>query len=133
MGAEPAVALRTMNQTDLADYLDTNLTDQISRIDGVGDVQVFGSPYAMRIWLDPSKLSAFGLSAADVVNAVSEENSQISAGAFGLRPTEEGQMLNATIMAPPYPAPPREMRRAPQRARGRALRGTTACCGGLSP
>ena len=58
----------TMNQTDLADYLDTNLTDQISRIDGVGDVQVFGSPYAMRIWLDPSKLSAFGLSAADVVN-----------------------------------------------------------------
>ena len=105
-----------MDQADLADYLDTNLTDQISRIDGVGDVQVFGSPYAMRIWLDPSKLSAFGLSAADVVNAVSEENSQISAGAFGLRPTEEGQMLNATITAQSLLQTPEDFRQIVLRA-----------------
>ncbi len=87
------------DQADLSDYLVSNLRDDISRIDGVGDVQVFGAPYAMRIWLDPSKLAAYGLTAADVVAAVSEENAQISAGAFGTRPAEAGQQLNATITA----------------------------------
>jgi hydrophobe/amphiphile efflux-1 (HAE1) family protein len=88
-----------LEQVDLSDYLNSNLVDEFSRIEGVGDVQVFGSSYAMRIWLDPSKLAAFELAPSDVVSAVSAENAQISAGAFGERPTVEGQMLNATVTA----------------------------------
>ncbi|WP_424928301.1 efflux RND transporter permease subunit [Amaricoccus tamworthensis] len=87
------------DQADLSDYLNSNMVDDISRIEGVGDVQVFGSPYAMRIWLDPSKLAAYELSPSDVVAAVSAENAQISAGAFGTRPTVDGQALTATVTA----------------------------------
>ncbi|MBJ3777274.1 efflux RND transporter permease subunit [Acuticoccus mangrovi] len=88
-----------LDEVDLADYLNSNLVDEFSRIPGVGQVQVFGSQYAMRIWLDPSKLAAYELSAIDIVNAVSAENAQISAGAFGSLPAVDGQMLNATITA----------------------------------
>ncbi len=84
---------------DLSDYVSTNLIDEISRIDGVGSVRLFGSPYAMRIWLDPSLLAAYELTTSDVVAAVSAENTQIAAGAFGARPAEEGQQLNATVTA----------------------------------
>jgi hydrophobe/amphiphile efflux-1 (HAE1) family protein len=89
----------SLAQVDLADYMASNLVDQFSRIPGVGEVQVFGSQYAMRIWLDPSKLAAFELSASDVVSAVSAENAQISAGAFGDLPAPAGQQLNATVTA----------------------------------
>ena len=89
----------SLEQVDLADYMNTNLVDEFSRLEGVGEVQVFGAKYAMRIWLDPSKLAAFELTPADVVRAVSEENAQISAGAFGTLPAVEGQQLNATITA----------------------------------
>ncbi|MCB1421576.1 MAG: efflux RND transporter permease subunit [Nitratireductor sp.] len=89
----------SLEQVDLADYMNTNLVDEFSRLEGVGEVQVFGAKYAMRIWLDPSKLAAFELTPADVVRAVSEENAQISAGAFGTLPTIKGQQLNATITA----------------------------------
>jgi hydrophobe/amphiphile efflux-1 (HAE1) family protein len=88
-----------LEQVDLSDYLSSNLVDEFSRIEGVGDVQVFGAPYAMRIWLDPSKLAAYELATSDVVSAVSAQNAQISAGAFGALPTVEGQMLNATVTA----------------------------------
>ncbi|MCA8881136.1 MAG: efflux RND transporter permease subunit [Rhodobacteraceae bacterium] len=86
-------------QVDLADYLVTNMVDDFSRIEGVGSIRVFGGQYAMRIWLDPDKLAAYELAPSDVIKAVSEENAQISAGAFGTRPTVEGQQLNATITA----------------------------------
>ncbi|KGJ03514.1 multidrug efflux pump [Paracoccus halophilus] len=86
-------------QVDLADYLNSNIVNDLSRIEGVGSVQVFGAQYAMRIWLDPSKLAAFEMTPGDVIAAVSAENAQISAGAFGSRPAPEGQMLNATITA----------------------------------
>ena len=89
----------TFDQSDLSDYLNSNLVDEFSRIEGVGGVQVFGAQYAMRIWLDPSKLAAFQLSPTDIVSAVSAQNAQISAGAFGALPTVEGQQLNATITA----------------------------------
>ena len=89
----------SLNQTDLSDYLSSNLADEVSRISGVGDVRVFGSKYAMRVWLDPSKMSAFGIAPSDVVAAISAENAQVSAGSFGSRPAPEGQMLNATITA----------------------------------
>ncbi|PWE33550.1 hydrophobe/amphiphile efflux-1 family RND transporter [Maritimibacter sp. 55A14] len=89
----------TLEQVDLADYMVSNLVDEFSRIEGVGEVQVFGAQYAMRIWLDPVKLAAYELVPSDVVRAVSQENAQISAGSFGALPAPEGQQLNATITA----------------------------------
>ncbi|HDR28765.1 efflux RND transporter permease subunit, partial [Rhodovulum sp.] len=89
----------TLEQVDLSDYMVSNLVDTFARIEGVGEVQVFGSQYAMRIWLDPAKLAAFELTPADVVAAVSAENAQISAGSFGSLPAPAGQQLNATITA----------------------------------
>ncbi|RVU35824.1 efflux RND transporter permease subunit [Hwanghaeella grinnelliae] len=87
------------NQVDLSDYLASNMVDDFSRIEGVGEVRVFGSKYSMRIWLDPSKLASYDLDPSDVVDAVSSENAQISAGAFGDLPAVENQQLNATITA----------------------------------
>jgi len=88
-----------LDQFDLGDYMVSNLADEFARVEGVGEVRVFGSQYAMRIWLDPSKLAAFDLAPGDVVAAVSAENRQISAGAFGTLPAPEGQQLNATVTA----------------------------------
>ncbi|MBT9382856.1 efflux RND transporter permease subunit [Pseudooceanicola sp. CBS1P-1] len=106
----------SMDETDLGDYLQSNLVDDMSRIEGVGSVQVFGSQYAMRIWLDPAKLTAYELTPSDVVSAVSEENAQISAGAFGNRPAPEGQMLNATITAQSLLQTPEDFRQIVLRA-----------------
>ncbi|PTQ69327.1 efflux RND transporter permease subunit [Celeribacter persicus] len=89
----------SMDQADLADYLNTNMVDAFSRIEGVGGTQVFGAKYAMRIWLDPSKLAAFDMTPSDVVGAVSGYNAQISAGSFGSLPSPEGQAFTATISA----------------------------------
>jgi HAE1 family hydrophobic/amphiphilic exporter-1/multidrug efflux pump len=104
------------DQTDLSDYLNSNVVDEISRIEGVGSVQVFGSPYAMRIWLDPAKLASFELSPGDVVAAVSQENAQISAGAFGSRPTVAGQALTATVTAQSLLSTPQDFRQIVLRA-----------------
>ncbi|PZQ52497.1 MAG: hydrophobe/amphiphile efflux-1 family RND transporter [Rhodovulum sulfidophilum] len=87
------------DQADLADYLVSNMVDELSRVPGVGNVQVFGSQYAMRIWLDPAKLAAYDLAPSDVINAVSAQNQQISAGSFGSLPAPAGQRLNATVNA----------------------------------
>ncbi|TNC47298.1 efflux RND transporter permease subunit [Rubellimicrobium rubrum] len=103
-------------EVDLADYLVSNLVNDLSRLEGVGSVQVFGGQYAMRIWLDPSKLAAFDLTPADVITAVSEENAQISAGAFGTRPAPEGQQLNATITAQSLLQTPEDFRQIVLRA-----------------
>ncbi len=89
----------SMDQADLSDYLNSNLVDAFSRVEGVGGTQVFGAKYAMRVWLDPSKLAAFDMTPSDVVNAISGYNAQISAGSFGSRPAPEGQALTATITA----------------------------------
>ncbi|WP_417249648.1 efflux RND transporter permease subunit [Celeribacter sp.] len=88
-----------MDQADLSDYLNSNLVDAFSRIEGVGGTQVFGAKYAMRIWLDPSKLAAFDMAPSDVVAAVSSHNAQISAGSFGSLPSVDGQAFTATITA----------------------------------
>ena len=96
--------------------MSTNLVDELSRVEGVGSVQVFGSEYAMRIWLDPSKLAAFGMSPSEVVAAVSAQNAQISAGAFGARPAVEGQQLNATITAQSLLSTPEDFRQIVLRA-----------------
>ena len=105
-----------LDQADLSDYLNTSLVDEFSRIEGVGGAQVFGAQYAMRIWLDPSKLSAFGMTPSDVVNAVSSQNAQISAGAFGTLPAVDGQQLNATITAQSLLSTPDDFRNIVLRA-----------------
>src|SRR4051812_14652413 len=82
---------------DVSDYLVSNLQDPIGRITGVGDVNVFGTQYAMRIWLDPYKLSSFQLMPSDVVSALQSQNTQVSAGQVGQQPMPAGQMLNAIV------------------------------------
>ncbi|XDA97096.1 efflux RND transporter permease subunit [Sulfitobacter sp. LCG007] len=105
-----------LEDVDLADYMITNLVDELSRIEGVGSVQVFGGKYAMRIWLDPSKLAAYELTPTDVVSSVSAQNAQISAGSFGDRPAVEGQQLNATITAQSLLSTPEDFRQIVLRA-----------------
>tara|TARA_R100001132_G_scaffold27352_1_gene32475 strand:- start:3 stop:3143 length:3141 start_codon:yes stop_codon:yes gene_type:complete len=105
-----------LDQADLSDYMNSNLVDTFSRITGVGGVQVFGAQYAMRIWLDPAKLSAFEMTPSDVVSAVSSQNAQISAGAFGTLPAVDGQQLNATITAQSLLSTPDDFRNIVLRA-----------------
>ena len=89
----------SMSQDDIADYIATNLQETMSRVAGVGDVQLFGTPKAMRIWLDPDKLNGRQMTATDVLSAIQAENVQVSAGSFGGAPAVPGQQLNATIVA----------------------------------
>ncbi|MGF1687685.1 efflux RND transporter permease subunit [Photobacterium japonica] len=84
-------------ENDIGDFVVTNIQDPISRISGVGQVQAFGSQYAMRVWLDPFKLTQFNLTAIDVANAIREQNAQVSSGQLGAAPAQKGQLLNATI------------------------------------
>jgi multidrug efflux pump len=84
---------------DIADYLSSTLQDPIARVNGVGAIQVFGAPYAMRIWLDPAKLQSFGLMPSDIERAIAAQNVQVSAGKIGAMPAPPGQQLNATVTA----------------------------------
>jgi hydrophobe/amphiphile efflux-1 (HAE1) family protein len=88
-----------LNGSDLSDYVAANVQDQLSRVDGVGDTTLFGSQYAMRIWLDPNKLNSFKLTPLDVKTAVEAQNAQVSAGQLGGLPAVKNQQLNATITA----------------------------------
>ncbi|MBY8829769.1 efflux RND transporter permease subunit [Hephaestia mangrovi] len=85
------------SSTDLSDLVVSKLQDPISRVNGVGELQVFGSQYAMRIWVDPIKLESYGLTIADVTAAVEAQNAQVSAGQIGALPAPKEQMLNATV------------------------------------
>jgi multidrug efflux pump len=84
---------------DVADYLVSNFQDDLARVNGVGQVQVFGAEYAMRIWLDPAKLAARQLMPSDVETAVNAQNVDLSAGQVGADPAVKGQMLNAVVKA----------------------------------
>jgi multidrug efflux pump len=84
---------------DVSDWLTTNMQDELSRVPGVGDVNVFGSSYAMRIWLDPHKLAGFGLMPGDVITALQNQNTEIAAGEIGGLPQPQGQELDATVTA----------------------------------
>jgi multidrug efflux pump len=84
---------------DVSDWLTTNVQDDLSRLPGVGDVNVFGSSYAMRIWLDPHKLASFNLMPSDVVTAIQNQNTEVATGEVGGLPQPEGQLLNATVTA----------------------------------
>jgi multidrug efflux pump len=87
-----------MTKDDLSNYIVSNIQDPISRTNGVGDFQVFGSQYAMRIWLDPAKLNNYQLNPGDVSTAISAQNVQVSSGQIGGLPALPGQQLNATII-----------------------------------
>ena len=89
----------SMSRDDIADYIAANVVDPISRVPGVGNLQVFGSPYAMRIWLDPNRLDTYRLTPTDIVEAIRAQNQQVAVGQLGGTPAVEGQQLNATITA----------------------------------
>jgi len=88
----------SMTKDDLSNYIVSNMQDPISRTAGVGDFQVFGAQYAMRIWLDPAKLNKYNLTPSDVSAAISAQNVQVSSGQLGGLPALPGQQLNATII-----------------------------------
>jgi len=90
---------RQADKTDIADFLVSNLQESIARIDGVGDVSVYGGQYAMRIWLDPYKLEKYSLMPIDVQSAINSQNSQASAGKIGAMPTLNEQQLAITVTA----------------------------------
>ncbi|MBS0970534.1 multidrug efflux RND transporter permease AcrD [Nissabacter archeti] len=89
----------SMDKQDIADYVATNLQDPLSRVNGVGSIDAYGSQYAMRIWLDPNKLNDYQLTTSDVVDAITAQNSQVAVGQLGGMPSVETQALNATINA----------------------------------
>jgi len=89
----------SMDRNALTDYLVSNVQDIVSRLQGVGEIQMFGTQNAMRIWLNPSKLNNYHLTTGDVTAALQSQNVQVSAGQFGGAPALPGQQLNATITA----------------------------------
>ncbi|KJG19395.1 multidrug transporter [Photobacterium iliopiscarium] len=89
----------SMDKNDISDYISSNVSDPMSRVPGVGEIQAFGAQYAMRIWLDPLKLTKYNLTSIDVIAAIKEQNAQISAGQLGASPSLPGQELNATVSA----------------------------------
>ena len=100
---------RTTNQ-DVSDYLVSNLQDTIGRIKGVGDINVFGAQYAMRIWLDPNRLASFSLIPGDVVTAITAQNTEVAAGEIGGTPNAPEQVLNATVTAQARLSTPKQFR-----------------------
>jgi len=89
----------SMDRVDISDYVGANLVDPLSRVPGVGNIQVFGAKYAMRIWLDPNKLDTYGLAVPEVIAAIQAQNAQVAIGQLGGTPAIDGQQLNATINA----------------------------------
>jgi multidrug efflux pump len=100
----------SMASEEIGDYVATNILDQLSRTPGVGDVNMFGSQGAMRVWLDPDKLNNFGLTSADIINAIRAQNVQVSAGQIGGLPAVPGQQISAAIIGPTRLSTPEEFR-----------------------
>jgi multidrug efflux pump len=88
----------TRSSLDLGNYANSRIVDQLRRVPGVGNVQLFGSEYAMRIWLDPERLASFNMSSAEALAAVREQNSQTAGGQIGAQPTTPDQQINATVV-----------------------------------
>jgi hydrophobe/amphiphile efflux-1 (HAE1) family protein len=90
----------SLSGEDISDYVASHVQDPVSRTPGVGDYQLFGAQYAMRIWLDPAKLNSFGLTPVDVSNAITAQNVQVTSGEVGGLPAMRGQELDATVIGP---------------------------------
>ncbi|HEK3102789.1 TPA: efflux RND transporter permease subunit [Proteus mirabilis] len=89
----------SMSQDDIADYVGATIKDPLSHVTGVGETQLFGTQYAMRIWLDPDKLVKYNMTTLDVINAIKSQNNQVAAGQLGGTPPVPGQRLNVSIIA----------------------------------
>ncbi|EHD23662.1 MULTISPECIES: multidrug efflux RND transporter permease AcrD [Brenneria] len=100
----------SMERQDISDYVASNIQEPLSRINGVGEVDAYGSQYAMRIWLDPLKLTDYSLTTEDVVSAIESQNSQISVGQVGGTPSVDDQTLNAAINAQSLLQTPQQFR-----------------------
>ncbi|TWI11627.1 efflux RND transporter permease subunit [Aerolutibacter ruishenii] len=114
----------SMDKNDIADFVGSALVDPLSRVPGVGNIQVFGGKYAMRIWLDPNKLDTYKLSTTEVTAAIRAQNAQVALGQLGGTPAIDGQQLNATISAQDRLQTPEQFRKIIVRANpdGSALR-----------
>jgi multidrug efflux pump len=99
-----------MDKYDIADYVAANVQDPLSRVGGVGQIQLFGSQYAMRVWLDANKLATYKLTTQDVVSAIRAQNAQIAAGELGGAPALPGQEVNANIVVQTRLSTPEEFR-----------------------
>ncbi|MEC8908684.1 MAG: efflux RND transporter permease subunit, partial [Pseudomonadota bacterium] len=88
----------SMTRSDIADFIGANVQDSIARVEGVGNTRLFGSQYAMRVWLDPNKLNEYSLTPNDVTSAIQVQNNQVAGGQLGGTPAVEGQQLNASIV-----------------------------------
>ncbi|MFA5262543.1 MAG: efflux RND transporter permease subunit, partial [Opitutaceae bacterium] len=105
----------SLNGNDLRDYAKSSLEKIIARVPGVGEVQIFGGQYAMRVWINPEKLNKYGMTFSDVVTAMRAYNVEISAGQFGGAPSVEGQRLNASIIVQSMLKTPEEFAAIPLR------------------
>ncbi|QWT45201.1 efflux RND transporter permease subunit [Azospira inquinata] len=99
-----------MSDAELADFVSTNIMDPISRVSGVGSIQLFGSPRAMRVWLDPNKLNNYKMVPADIVAAINAQNAEVSAGQLGGTPAEPGQRFSVTVTSQSLLKTPEEFR-----------------------
>lgn len=100
----------SLSATDLGDYLVANMQEPLARVSGVGEAQVFGAQYAMRIWLDPDKLVKYQLNPSDVIAAVEAQNAQVSTGSIAGQPTDGRQEFTATISSASMLETPEEFR-----------------------
>jgi hydrophobe/amphiphile efflux-1 (HAE1) family protein len=105
----------SMDGNDLRDYAQSNLEKVLSRVPGVGEVEIFGSQYAMRVWLNPDKLTKYGMTVQDVVTSLRAYNVEVSAGQFGGAPAVKGQRLNASIIVQSLLKTPEEFAAIPLR------------------
>ena len=99
-----------MDKYDIADYVAANVQDQLSRVNGVGQITLFGSQYAMRVWLDADKLATYALTSTDVTTAIKAQNAQIAAGELGGTPALPGQQINASIVVQTRLSTPEEFK-----------------------
>ena len=100
----------SMDRGDISDYVGSVIVDPLSRVPGVGSLQVFGSRYAMRVWLDPNKLQTYALTPADAIAAIRAQNAQVAVGQLGEPPAIDGQEINATVIAQGRMETPEEFR-----------------------
>ncbi|MFV5491635.1 efflux RND transporter permease subunit [Acinetobacter sp. ASP199] len=89
----------SLTADDIKDYVNSNISEPLSRVAGVGEVQVFGGSYAMRIWLDPAKMASLQVTPSDIATAIRTQNAQVAVGQLGGAPAVGGQVLNATVTA----------------------------------
>jgi len=105
----------SMDGTDLRDFAKSNLEKVLARVPGVGEVEVFGGGYAMRVWLNPEKLTDYHLTVEDVITSLKSYNVEVSAGQFGGAPAVPGQRLNASIVVQNMLSTPEEFANIPLR------------------